>query len=921
MMNRNICWMAVLTLLISCGSKSRTGDDTDPIKDVVFVPGEDSTGEWDGQDRPDGWKPGEDGLGPDSTDPTDVGDQEGRFLPDGTLPSTLEIKIVSPDASAAVSGTVRVRIEATGYTELEVDDLTVSTGGNFGWRDKKLPSEFYLDTRAYPQDAPLKIEATAKLGGKTGKDTIELALGNTPFQFVNVSSESSTVRNQDLIEIRVEVGTPGLDLTADFQELDSTWSAGKEAVHTNPDGSYVISYTIGTANNRPDGTWTVPLRLSDGSRTIQYGHLGFALQNRPLNPLQIEGAIFVPGTIPVADPQWVQPISLLYGNDFIITGGSAKLGVDFGGYILRHEIVGILVGVEGYYGYYQLPMDGSGGDEMLKALLRNYTDDETPPGSLPVRVALRDAKGRISPQRNRSLSVQSVGGGDVQVSISWDSKTDVDLHVIEPGGCELYYGKKSCPSGGHLDLDSNAACNIDNVNNENVFWPEGTAPLGTYTVRVDYYDDCGLWGAGMDANYTVTVHYCGRVETYDGFFAKGTDTGGGAGSGVTVAEFNNEFCGRVLRGRVRYEDRPIDPNGFAASTWRAVRFAQVEVRRNVDDKVVGTGYTDRYGNYEVQFLNSEAPGIYLRVRPQTNEEDGLRSVHVMNHPKFQVVYKVDSPLYMENDIQEPRIDLDITTAQGAGAFNIFDVVLEGYDLIRLMTGKVLGELRVFWATGADTTDTLFCSQFFYDTGVCTELGALSVQGKDTDRDEYDDQVILKEFFKFALERVARDDNPGGLHWGVRTDPTLAWSEGVTTFFAADVLRSAWFVNSRPRGVYEAYHLETWNSPFSKARPGHTLTAPVSAPLVASLLWDLADGASALEPFDKFIEKRLPVYDTIFRYFFSDFYADRGVKGVDLVDFLDGWFCREWKMNSEMTTLLGEYGVSYDFDGPSGCAVH
>jgi hypothetical protein len=48
-----------------------------------------------------------------------------------------------------------------------------------------------------------------------------------------------------------------------------------------------------------------------------------------------------------------------------------------------------------------------------------------------------------------------------------------------------------CGAKGWLDLDSNAACRIDNVNIENVIYSPGVAVTrGTYVVRVNYYQNC-----------------------------------------------------------------------------------------------------------------------------------------------------------------------------------------------------------------------------------------------------------------------------------------------------------------------------------------------------------------------------------------------------------------------------------------------
>jgi uncharacterized protein YfaP (DUF2135 family) len=120
--------------------------------------------------------------------------------------------------------------------------------------------------------------------------------------------------------------------------------------------------------------------------------------------------------------------------------------------------------------------------------------------------------------------------GDVQVSVAWDSPADVDLHLVEPGGAEVYWGSTSSGAGGVLDLDSNAACGSDGPRNENITYPSATPPSGAYIVRLDYWDSCGATAT----NYVVTVRVKGHaLEVYQGQFT-GSGDGGGAGSGVQI---------------------------------------------------------------------------------------------------------------------------------------------------------------------------------------------------------------------------------------------------------------------------------------------------------------------------------------------------------------------------------------------------
>ena len=124
--------------------------------------------------------------------------------------------------------------------------------------------------------------------------------------------------------------------------------------------------------------------------------------------------------------------------------------------------------------------------------------------------------------------------GPVQVSVAWDSPADVDLHVVEPGTEEIYYGNDQSAAGGVLDLDSNAGCGSDGPRNENITYPSATPPSGTYTVRVDYWSSCGA----SATNYVVTIRVAGHaVQAFQGQFT-GTGDGGGAGSGVTIGTFS-----------------------------------------------------------------------------------------------------------------------------------------------------------------------------------------------------------------------------------------------------------------------------------------------------------------------------------------------------------------------------------------------
>lgn len=115
--------------------------------------------------------------------------------------------------------------------------------------------------------------------------------------------------------------------------------------------------------------------------------------------------------------------------------------------------------------------------------------------------------------------------GGVQVTLTWDVNSDLDLHVIEPSGERIFYRNTSSATGGALDLDSNAGCRIDGIRAENIRWPPGAAPPGEYRVQVHEWASCRT----SSSNYVVRIRNGTSVQTYSGTIS--------GGSRVEVASF------------------------------------------------------------------------------------------------------------------------------------------------------------------------------------------------------------------------------------------------------------------------------------------------------------------------------------------------------------------------------------------------
>jgi len=174
-----------------------------------------------------------------------------------------------------------------------------------------------------------------------------------------------------------------------------------------------------------------------------------------------------------------------------------------------------------------------------------------PVGGATLEVRGVDASGAFGPLSARSLTVlghapsSPPAEGMLVVSLGWDTQADLDLHVVDPLGDEIFHGAKSsedgftpgadtAASGGLLDADSNAGCVLDGQRQENVSWVEAP-PVGQYLVRIDANSLC----AEAIAHYSVEVTHAGsRLARVTGVAVE-SDTRGphDRGAGVLALTF------------------------------------------------------------------------------------------------------------------------------------------------------------------------------------------------------------------------------------------------------------------------------------------------------------------------------------------------------------------------------------------------
>ena len=132
--------------------------------------------------------------------------------------------------------------------------------------------------------------------------------------------------------------------------------------------------------------------------------------------------------------------------------------------------------------------------------------------------------------------------GDVTITLMWDDRTDLDLHVFCPSGEEISYNNTHSACGGYLDVDMNVQGNSTEPV-ENVFFGDEErgieAPKGTYRVIVENFAYHGPT-QGHAVPFKVRVRKNGEAADYTGETAAGVT---GRSSGVTVVTF--DYQGRT----------------------------------------------------------------------------------------------------------------------------------------------------------------------------------------------------------------------------------------------------------------------------------------------------------------------------------------------------------------------------------------
>ncbi|MCA9674340.1 MAG: hypothetical protein KC464_04785, partial [Myxococcales bacterium] len=354
-----------------------------------------------------------------------------------------------------------------------------------------------------------------------------------------------------------------------------------------------------------------------------------------------------------------------------------------------------------------------------------------------------------------------------------------------------------------------------------------------------------------------------------------------------------------VSGTIRYEDRPPQTNGSLGAIVQApVRGAVVSVIADQGNAVLATGVVADDGTYTLHYDTTAGAMVHVMVSAQSTL--AIRPVRVLRTNTAVHGFGGASFAAAASVTQ----DVLVTDASGTSeAFNILDQMIMGMDAIRNTLGDATPTaLSARWTRGSNN-------------GTYYSNNSLYLLGASSDDDGYDDTVILHEFGHFVEDSEGRSDNPGGSHNGSADDPNLAWSEGFSTYWAMVTRGAPWYMDSNSGGGW-GYNADT--DVTQTPQPNGPMNQDVSEDMITEDLWDIGDAPSGDDD-----PMTTGNHGDVLRieplYLRTATLRNVGEAGVDLVDFLDGWFLLHGLTSCDgvRSVVTGTRSFPYDYAGPGG----
>lgn len=250
-----------------------------------------------------------------------------------------------------------------------------------------------------------------------------------------------------------------------------------------------------------------------------------------------------------------------------------------------------------------------------------------------------------------------------------------------------------------------------------------------------------------------------------------------------------------ISGGVSYQDKLYDDtNGIYATAFKPVRGGLVQLRDH-SENLIDTTFTDMNGDFVFsEFIPDQ---YYLRVLV-SDSENVFESTSVRDLSGHLYSWRSNAKKFSDG-LHEFKIEGEV-----AGAFNIFDVMHSGKQYLQGFGISSFPRATVYWEPGnSEITGALSCitsSGCIYPEGIYLSGNTTANEEGIYNNDEWDDDIILHEFFHLNNAHLFHADSPGGCHSSKDNtlDLQLSWDEGLANFFSVSVKH--WLYGSAQQSV-------------------------------------------------------------------------------------------------------------------------
>jgi hypothetical protein len=797
------------------------------------------------------------------------------------------VRFASPTNGAKLTGVTELRLE-TNLGEQQ-GTLALSLDGEPLATFDQVTTAIKLNTTTLKDgNQPLELKATTE-DGDVYTDRVDVNINNPEHQFRGATANQRSYGRGDEVVLTLNYTKPGLKLNPDFSVIDSEFDKTKVRVTEVSSGQYEVRYTISDNDSREPREYEVPITSIGSDSLPLVSNTEVLFVGKPKLPLKTSAkdAVFSDRAAPIILSDLGPKIESIDLPERLIQGQPQTVTVKWSG-SEDDPAESILLGSPTSSGSWIIPLsEPSSSGEIEIPIEALSSSAGLGARSIPIEAAVVGTSGttRRTVVNDTELITSKLFG--VRFLLNWATSADLDLEITTPNGSVINYQSPEAQHG-KLEIDSNSMCTQSALfPMESIAWDPKNIVQGTYGIKVTQFDPCGQ----KVTPYQVTILACGRAETISGTMTSGDSS--------TVEEHElSPFvldCLQRVHGRVTFQK--ITPTTL---DYPPVVGVPVRIVEDGNSRVITK--TDDDGNYDVT-LPINVSGKLSVVVDASWAPPGVNAPRVQvwglsNQDVYRAIGTVGVP--SSGDLEQ---NVTIMEENDAGAFNILENLRKAYIWTNMFFGATtsakITPVAARWTRGFPTPNSRTGGSYY-----TTEI--LWIDGIPLAGDEFSDSVVVHEYSHHIAKFLGLDNNPGGEHYvSEKLSPTFAWGEGLASGLGQSILTNPIYrsgnprvgfyvdVESTPKGIL--FDADATMGAAYGTNPSDSMTGKVNEFLVAGLLYDVLDPAN--EPGNDEIDKSWAATRQALASYLGakDFKQyDRGYKGKDLVDFIDGWRCYETK---------------------------